>query len=139
MKRILTIVIIIAAVQFNAFSQDAFFKDKSIFRSIPDLLGSIYVGNTLIIYGEGGVILKSTDLGDTWSQSCINDSMYITTMIARGNELYGISRNQHIFKSTDYGENWVCGNICEPSQYLGEQIYKMEVIKDSIRIALSLV
>ncbi len=119
MKKIIIVLILIASVQFIAISQDTYFKDKSIFRANPDWAGSVHNGNTLLVYGEGGVIMKSTDLGNTWFQSCINDSMYIIKMVARGNEFYGISRNQYIFKSTDEGNSWIVKDYGLQKQFNG--------------------
>ncbi len=94
------------------FSQDKFFENKSIFRSNPDFTGTVYNGKIVLVYGEGGVLMKSSDFGETWSQSLINDSLWIINMINEGNTFYGISEKS-IFKSTDNGTTWIINRYNE--------------------------
>lgn len=111
----------------KAYSQDEYFKDMDITLSNPDLNGSIYYNNTIFVYGESGMVLQSTDKGQTWSQFCINDSMNIIKMINLNNELYGISSNNFLFKSTDNGKKWIIKSIGRDYNFYG-----LEVLKDKL-------
>jgi hypothetical protein len=106
MKRNYILILGIIIFGINLYAQDAYFKGMKIQLSNPDWNGSIFFKNTIYVYGEGGMILKSTDKGQNWSQFCINDSMNITKMVSNDNEIYGISQNQFIFKYSGVGDNW---------------------------------
>lgn len=107
MKKNYILILGIMILGINLYAQDAYFKGMNIQLSNPDWNGSIFFKNTIYVYGEGGMILKSTDKGQNWSQFCINDSMNITKMVSNDNEIYGISQNQFIFKHSGDGENWI--------------------------------
>lgn len=106
MKRNYILILGIIILGINLYAQDAYFKGMKIQLSNPDWNGSIFFKKAIYVYGEGGMILKSTDKGQNWSQFCINDSMNITKMVSNDNEIYGISQNQFIFKYSSDGDNW---------------------------------
>lgn len=110
-----------------AYSQDEYFKALDITLSNPDLNGSIYFNNTIFVYGESGMVLQSTDKGQTWSQFCINDSMNIIKMINLNNELYGVSSSNFLFKSTDNGKKWVIKSFGQDYKFYG-----LEVVNDKL-------
>ena len=106
MKKFMLLIVILF-ISSIAYSQDEYFRDMGVTLSNPDFNGSLNFNNTLFVYGEGGMILQSTDKGQTWSQFSINDSMNITKMLIFNSELYGISPNNYLFKSTENGKNWI--------------------------------
>ncbi len=104
----------------DAFNKIDFYRINSVFN------GSVYNGSILLVYGNGGVILKSSDIGNTWEQINLNDNLNIINMIYTDNQFVGLSdRNEFIF-SKDNGISWE-----SKSTNPGFQIYKMIFYNDN--------
>ncbi|MCX6148153.1 MAG: hypothetical protein NTW25_13035, partial [Candidatus Kapabacteria bacterium] len=59
----------------------------------------------LLVYGEYGNILSSSDKGENWNQKSIGDSINIVKLIPTSNKLVGISSN-YIISSNINGNEW---------------------------------
>lgn len=68
MKRNYILILGIIILGINLYAQDAYFKGMKIQLSNPDWNGSIFFKKAIYVYGEGGMILKSTDKGQNWSR-----------------------------------------------------------------------
>ncbi len=69
------------------------------------------IGTTLFAAAEGpdefptGVVLRSTDLGATWT-SLATPMSYFYYLFANGTSLFAVSYNDSIYRSTDSGNSW---------------------------------
>ena len=87
-------------------SQKSIFDNLDYYRVSTNFNGSAYNGRTILAYGEGGVIVRSTDNGNNWTQTNLNDSFNIISITNIGYDFYGVLSKQFIIKSTDDGINW---------------------------------
>jgi len=72
-----------------------------------DSLGVCHNENVVVAYGTGGIMLYSTDKGQSWKQKQIaNDSVRISKIINIDEDFYGILFNGYLIKSTDNGNYW---------------------------------
>ncbi|MCX6148306.1 MAG: hypothetical protein NTW25_13815 [Candidatus Kapabacteria bacterium] len=67
--------------------------------------GCLEYNNNLLVYGEYGNILSSSDKGENWDQKSIGDSINIVKLIPTSNKLVGISSN-YIISSNINGNEW---------------------------------
>ncbi|MEM4261103.1 MAG: YCF48-related protein, partial [Candidatus Woesearchaeota archaeon] len=80
--------------------------------------GVAYNGSSIICYGDGGIILRSTDGGHKWEQKKIADDVYsITKVMAYGNSYFGLLDSNFIVFSTDNGKNWDKININDKTKF----------------------
>lgn len=69
--------------------------------------GVIHNNNTIICYGEGGIILRTTDFGTKWTQlRIIPDEFSIRKIISNNGNFYGIADKSYIIFSDDNGNSW---------------------------------
>jgi hypothetical protein len=69
--------------------------------------GVIHNNNTIICYGEGGIILRTTDFGAEWTQlKIIPDEFSIRKIVSNNNNFYGIADKSYIIFSDDNGITW---------------------------------
>lgn len=99
---ILTILLLFQARLFPQFSFSDLFEMK---RISADFYGSVSNGNSILVYGEGGVILRTTDIGNTWEQINLNDFLNIRQIFTINSTYYG-NGSIGIIKSTDNGKSW---------------------------------
>ncbi len=85
------IVLLIIFCTYISSSLPDTFKNIDLYRINTDFNGSVYNGSILLVYGNGGVILKSSDIGNTWEQINLNDNLNIINMIYIGNQFVGLS------------------------------------------------
>ena len=86
------------------FSQNYVFDVE---RMGVDFNGICHNDNVVIAYGDGSIILYSTDKGQNWNQKQIaNDSLTIQKMLSIGTEFYGIFKEGFVVKSIDNGKSW---------------------------------
>lgn len=74
-------------------------------RMNTDYNGVLVVYNNILCYGDYGIITRSTDLGDTWSDIHIGDKHNILEMLENDNKLYAVTPFS-IIVSTDEGLTW---------------------------------
>lgn len=79
--------------------------------------GSAYNGETILVYGDNGIILKSQDGGKSWKQIFIGDTFNIIGIINLNKKFYGLTSNGYLIFSNDNGENWVTTNIGNSMQF----------------------
>ncbi|ROL55878.1 hypothetical protein D9V84_10350 [Bacteroidetes/Chlorobi group bacterium Naka2016] len=68
--------------------------------------GSVIIDSTIIVYGDFGVIYRSTDLGTTWKMHLIGEDAIIRRMENFNDTLWGILEKGSIIRSTNKGETW---------------------------------
>jgi photosystem II stability/assembly factor-like uncharacterized protein len=105
LKFILLLVITSLNIQ-NVFSQNHFFENNKFERVNSDFNGSVSIGNTFLVYGNGGVIVRSTDRGVNWERINLNDSFNIVHIIKADSKLIGICSKNNIISSNDQGKTW---------------------------------
>lgn len=93
-------------LSLTSISQKNIFDNIDYYRVSTNYNGSAYNGRTILAYGEGGVIVRSGDGGNNWSQVNMNDSFNIVSITNIGNDFYGAVNKQYIIKSSDDGINW---------------------------------
>lgn len=71
-----------------------------------DLKGIASAGNTIMIYGEKGVIVYSTDSGLNWKQKCLGWQNDILKITSTGDKFYALATNK-VFVSYDNGNSWL--------------------------------
>jgi photosystem II stability/assembly factor-like uncharacterized protein len=101
------IALLVVVINYPLSSSDwDFYKQFEIKRISANFNGSDYNGNALIVYGDGGVILRSTDIGQNWEQINLNDSLNILEMVHIGTSFYGISDAKYLIYSFNNGVSW---------------------------------
>ncbi len=106
----LSIVLIFLLLSF-AKGGEYFYDQIKIKRISTDFNGSVNCGNTLLVYGKGGVILRSTDYGSNWEQINLNDSLNIVDLVCSDQSLSGISSNRYIIYSAYGGVSWTAKGL----------------------------
>lgn len=102
-------VIVALLTALPALAQDESLFDESLYtrtRLVTDLTGSAYNGRALLVYGEGGVIMRSTDWGATWDQIDLPDSLHILGIAAAGRRFLGLCYRGFAIRSDDDGRSW---------------------------------
>lgn len=102
----LSFTLIIMVIAINLIYSYEFFEQFEMRRLTSNFFGSIYNHNSLLVYGDGGIILRTTNFGRNWEQIELNDSLAIIGMINIGSKFYGISKYQYIIVSSDGGIKW---------------------------------
>lgn len=90
----------------NLFSQVSFYDELELTRISSNFNGSTYNGSSILVYGDGGVILRSNNGGTTWEQINLNDSLNILEIANIGLSYYGVSNRKYIIYSLDDGRTW---------------------------------
>ncbi|MBM2817273.1 MAG: hypothetical protein HW421_4035 [Ignavibacteria bacterium] len=101
--------LILAALLLNVialFSQNYFYEDYELTRISSNFSGAAFNDAAIIVYGDAGVILRSTNRGTSWGQINLNDSLNILEMVSNGKNFYGISNQNYLLRSTDDGLSW---------------------------------
>ncbi|OGU18157.1 MAG: hypothetical protein A2475_08790 [Ignavibacteria bacterium RIFOXYC2_FULL_35_21] len=106
MKEYVILILIFITSTFHSFAENSIFDSLDYYRVYTNYNGSAYNGRTILAYGEGGVIIRSVDEGNNWSQINLNDSFNIVSITNIGNDFYGVVNKQYIIKSSDDGINW---------------------------------
>jgi photosystem II stability/assembly factor-like uncharacterized protein len=101
------IALLVVLINYPLSSSDwDFYKQFEIKRISANFNGSDYNGNALLVYGDGGVILRSTNIGQNWEQINLNDSLNILEMVHIGTSFYGISDAKYLIYSFNNGVSW---------------------------------
>ncbi|HRP03198.1 MAG TPA: hypothetical protein PLE30_11175 [Candidatus Kapabacteria bacterium] len=87
------------------------FNNMNFYRINSDFNGSVYNGSVLLVYGNGGVILKSSDIGSTWEQINLNDNLNIINMIYTDNQFVGLSDKNIFIFSKNNGISWETSSV----------------------------
>ncbi len=118
---------IIFLFEIIKLSSYEFFEQFELKRLSANFYGSCFNQNTLLVYGDGGVILRSTDWGKNWQQISLNDSLRIMDMVYFNNKFFGISRFQYMLVSTDDGLTWELKDFGKDTRF-----YKLFVIDNNL-------
>lgn len=81
-------------------------------RMICDFHGVVSNDETIICYGDYGILTWSSNRGKTWEQSNIGDKYNIYKIVNRDNIFYGVT-NHSIIISTNSGRDWINKEIFE--------------------------
>ncbi|OGU39598.1 MAG: hypothetical protein A2X61_11185 [Ignavibacteria bacterium GWB2_35_12] len=106
MKKYIKLLAFIVINSINIFSQDSIFNNLEYYRVTANYNGSAYNGNTILVYGVGGVIIRSLDDGNNWLQTNLNDSFNIVKITNINKNFFGIIDKRYIIKSIDDGRTW---------------------------------
>lgn len=102
MKRLILFIILIITC-LNLYSEELPFKVE---RMICDFRGACSLGNTVIAYGDYGIICGSSDNGNTWWQKSLGDKYQIQKIVLHENVFYGVTQFS-LIKSLDSGKTWI--------------------------------
>ncbi len=98
----------------NVFMDSAYYFDMSNYKFVPDLVAISYPGPKLCIgVGDSGLIIRSTDKGETWEKKRLNDSIEFYRIIM-ADEYYGVIQGSYyknryhevILETKDGGNSW---------------------------------
>lgn len=107
MKKLFTIVTIVALTSLFAFGQWQVVKEASVPYQPND--GCAIDANTVILVGNEGEVAKSTDGGTTWTTLRDADGSGIDwteVEFADANVGYAAAEKGYVYKTTDGGVNW---------------------------------
>lgn len=101
----LTLLVFVCAWQL-AFTQHPFYDgiDREVISS--NFNGACYDGKNMLIYGAGGLIIRSEDEGQNWMRVNLNDSLYFTDIVYTENRLIGLCARNSAIISQDGGKTW---------------------------------
>lgn len=100
-----TIILVFFSV-LSVLSQENWFELSS---GTNQNLNSVYFtdSNTGFVCGNGGVILKTTDAGETWEIKESGTNVVLNSIHFPSNDIgYIVGNDGHILKTTDAGESW---------------------------------
>jgi photosystem II stability/assembly factor-like uncharacterized protein len=106
MKR-LTLVLFSLLFTHNIYSQSGWFWQNPLPQG--NRINCVKFVNAFTAYAvtSCGTILKTSNKGDTWSISFINDELYLTSLSSTDSlKLYVCSSNGSIYKTSNGGMNW---------------------------------
>ncbi|MCX7736820.1 MAG: T9SS type A sorting domain-containing protein [Candidatus Kapabacteria bacterium] len=106
MIKCLIITISITVNTFFLFAHSDFYTDYVLTRASSNFNGVDFNDKVIVVYGDVGVLLLSTDRGNNWEQINLNDSLNIIDMTNIGNDFYGISDKKYLIRSKDNGRSW---------------------------------
>lgn len=125
MKKCLFVITLFLCGVITLFSNE-FFEQFDLRRLTANFYGLCFNRSTLLVYGDGGIILRSTDW-ENWQQISLNDSLCIIDMIYFNNKFYGISRFNYLLFSTDDGVSWELKDFGRSTRF-----YKLFSVQDSV-------
>jgi len=105
-------------IVFNTTNGGTDWVFQSIYNTVPNALTGVLFFNTYTGYvsgddGGNGFLLKTTDKGMTWSQSCYgNAGQFSGTLKKFRNRLYTYNNLGYIIYTTNGGQNW--SNVSMP-------------------------
>ncbi len=91
---------------FSLAHSQSLFDEFEYYRVSTNYNGVAYNGQSILIYGEGGVITLSRDGGNNWTQESLDDKFNIMSITNVGTDYYGVINKQYVIKSSDNGANW---------------------------------
>ncbi len=106
MKLLFYFIFIALACFLHASSQHPFFDLVDRTAVVTQFNGSLLYGNSLYIYGDNGVIIRSDDAAATWSRIDIDDTLNVVGMAAKSGNIIALSSHNCAFISSDKGNHW---------------------------------
>lgn len=111
MKKLYLFVIVLVLDFVIVYSQGHFFDRFDYYRVSSDFNGSAFNGSVILVYGSGGVILRSEDGGNSWKNTQLAETHNIVSVANLGENFYGVTTQGWLIKSTDNGNNWLEYNL----------------------------
>jgi len=99
-----------------AFGQNSFYNDIDYTRINCNFNGSVSHGKVILVYGDGGIILRSPDGGMNWERINLTDSLNIIGMVSLGSDFVGLCSEKYAIISSDDGKNWQLKNLGDTIQ-----------------------
>jgi photosystem II stability/assembly factor-like uncharacterized protein len=106
MKKLFVVFWVFLTLILDLFPQVSFYDELELTRISSNFNGSTYNGSSILVYGDGGVILRSNNGGTNWEQINLNDSLNILEIANIGSSYYGVSNRKYIIYSLDDGKTW---------------------------------
>lgn len=122
---VLAVIATASLVAQNQFLDERYYERT---RLTTTLLGSAYNGNTLLAYGEGGVILRTTDRGETWSQIQLPDSLHILFITSIGQRFVGLCHRYFGIVSDDDGQTWHFIPLDDTAEYWVAKEFSNQIV-----------
>lgn len=117
MKAIVLSLMVLFGIGNSAFGQNQFYDQIDYTRVTCNFSGSVSKGNVLLVYGDGGIILRSNDGGTNWERINLSDSLNIIGMVALGSNFVGLCSSKYAILSSDGGKNWQLQNLGDNQFY----------------------
>ncbi len=77
------------------------------YRVTSNFYGVQSNGQSIIIYGSGGVVIRSIDFGKSWKTIQLEENQNFVGSVTIGKDYYLLSDKCKIFVSNDNGESWI--------------------------------
>ncbi|ROL55912.1 hypothetical protein D9V84_10185 [Bacteroidetes/Chlorobi group bacterium Naka2016] len=106
MKKLIVFLLELLISVIPLFPQISFYDELELTRISSNFNGSAYNSNSILVYGDGGVILRSDNGGTTWEQINLNDSLNILEIVNIGSNYYGVSNRNYVLYSITDGKTW---------------------------------
>ncbi len=100
-----------------SFEQNEFAENLEVNRVGVNFNGSVSNGSSILVYGDGGIILRSIDGGTTWNKIVIADTLDIIGIISQGFLYLGLTSHRWGILSMDNGVNWSLVDIGDYNFY----------------------
>ncbi len=111
----------------NVFARNDLLENFEYYRVYTNYNGSAYNGSSILVYGEGGVLVRTIDGGETWTQINLNDTFNITSAVNLGGDYFATTKTNRLIKSTDDGVNWKEYKLGEEIKTLRVAVYENSV------------
>ena len=106
MKNFVLSLLLIVLFPIVNVAENSVFDNFDYYRVTTNYNGSAYNGQSILVYGDAGIIVRSLDGGENWTQINLDDSFRVMSMINIGNDYYGVFDNKYIIKSSDNEKTW---------------------------------
>jgi hypothetical protein len=119
MRTVLGTLVLLVAVA-DSWSQPHSVFDERLYRRTSlsnTLLGSSYNGQTIVVYGSHGVILRTDDQGRSWQQYNLPDTLHIIGIRADGRRFVGLCHRWVGIVSDDDGRSWSLRTLADTAAY----------------------
>lgn len=114
MKNKLSLSLIITVISFSHVFSQTLLDDFDYWRVHTHFNGSAYNGRSILVFGDYGIITRSTDGGQNWTQTALPDSFNIKSIVNIGLRYFGVLNRKYAIKSVDNGESFLLydfGNV----------------------------
>lgn len=118
MKKLYFSSIFILFISYSLSAQSIPFHAE---RLITDFRGAATNGESILCYGDYGIITYSEDIGDTWEQLNIGDENSIRKIEVYNGDYFGITQKALIV-SNDKGLNWTYIDMHEDTELISMDI-----------------
>jgi hypothetical protein len=105
MKKIIISILFIFCIN-TLFAGNLLLDQFDISRVTTNYNGSCFNGNSILVYGDAGVMVRSTDKGNSWHKINLSDEYKIVSMTCVNKDFVGVLNRDFIVRSIDNGENW---------------------------------